>query len=275
VATEAGTLHDRLTSTELVALMDRAIARLPADCRCHVELARAHLIGRSEGHARLRAELEAIDARYGTPAGDVQWVQYRAHVWQSLDSLPWNLIEAGRLATTGRPAEALALAESIGADQPGYVDALVLRPHCVRVLQRTQEAARILDRAASAKADHPGVWIETAWLRLDQGDTRGAEEAGRRAHVLCAGRGDATEANVLDVLGLALSGSGQHAGAVATLQQAVVCAPRNPSLRIHLAGCLVRAGQPAAAARALRTALALDAHNAEANQLLAELEANG
>jgi tetratricopeptide (TPR) repeat protein len=273
VAAEAATLNDRLPPAALLALMDRAIARLPAEHRCHVELARANLVGRTYGRKNMQAELARIDDRYGARTSDEVWSRYRRQMQDFLKSMPWDLSEAWRLVSSGLVAEGLAAAEEVGPNVANYVDALILRAHCLRLLRRTREAAEALVRAVQEREGEPDAWVEIAWLRLEQGDVPGAVEAGRRAHQCCVGRGDSVEGNAFDVLGLALSAAGRRQEALASSAQAVACNPKNAWILVHHADNLVHVGELTEAAGVVEAALAIDPEHSGAANIRATLEA--
>lgn len=82
----AARVHE-LPFDEQLALMDRAVDRLPEGSRRHVELARAHLLGQGRGHDAMRAALDDIDTRYPFVDGDDRWSAYRGQMSVVMDAL--------------------------------------------------------------------------------------------------------------------------------------------------------------------------------------------
>jgi tetratricopeptide (TPR) repeat protein len=252
-------------------LMERAIARMPSDCRRHVELAKALMIGHDQSPnaaEEMQAALDAIDEKYGPAEEDPHWPIYRTQMQEAVAQLNDGLQQGWRLAWAKKPAEALKMAERIQADSPNYLQGLILRSHCFRMMGRLEEAAAVLATAESLAPTTFSVWVEKAWLSLAKNESETAVAFARRS--LAAAHGNPqSEAISLDVLALALSSNGQHTEAIKEGEEALIRMPGHPVLLLHHAQNLLRAQRVEEARTIARQILTLAPEHKAAQEILA------
>lgn len=243
-----------LPQAERLTLMDRAVERLPRDCRTQVELARAYLIGQEQGFEAMHAALEAADGARGTRKEAAAWQAERAGF---LEELRWDLNYGWRLVEAGKLAEALALAAAVPSDDPRYPDALLLSVHCLRRLDRLAEAGDAIQLAAAQQPDNPAVWIEQAWLDLVRRHGSAALTSARRAVDNIPTRPD-QEPHAFHVLSAALSAIGEHDDALSFNTRALASNPAEPGILRQQMRCLERVGRLDEAATIASRVLAQD-----------------
>jgi tetratricopeptide (TPR) repeat protein len=266
VLARAARSHE-LPFDEQLALMDRALTRLPVDARRHVELARAHLLGQGRGYAAMREAMDALDARYpAVDPDDFMWARNRGEMLGLLAEVRSDLVRGWHLVQAGDAAGGLAVGEAVAPGDKRYVDALVLRGHCLRRLGRKDEALPLIDEAVARRPDSAPSWIERAWLGLEFRRHAQAVDDARRA-IACA-----TDSSQVafghNVLALALSLLGRHEEAIVAGQAAVAAAPNAPWLLVHQAQCLQRAGRAPEAVRLATRALELQPGDAAAQAVI-------
>ncbi len=110
---------------------------------------------------------------------------------------------------------------------------------------RDAEAIAAYEKALEVTSDNPLVLNNVAWLYHQKGDPRALEHA-KRGYEIAPER-----AEIVDTYGWILLQQGQKQAGLQILQQALVAAPRNPEIALHVA-----------------EALALNGRNPEARQLL-------
>lgn len=175
----AAHVHE-LPFDEQLALMERAVKRLPESYRRHVELARAHLIGQAQGPDAMSRAMDEIDAKYGTEPDDAMWQQYHGQMRSVVLDLRNGLTRGWQLVADGAFQEALRIAETFSPSDERYWRAAALRANALRRLGRTAEARTVLDGALATRPADAALWAETAWLELDLGDNEAAVRAARR-----------------------------------------------------------------------------------------------
>lgn len=106
-----------------------------------------------------------------------------------------------------------------------------------------QQSGKVDDAIASYQQvlkegePNPVLYNNLAWLYLKKGDPR-AEEFGRKAYDLAPER-----AEIVDTYGWIMFTSGKRTEGLGLLQQALVLAPRNPEIGLHVAEALHRSGR--------------------------------
>lgn len=251
---------------EQLALMDRALTRLPADATRHVELARAKLLADGRGYEALRDALGAIDARYPeSDPGDPLWASNRRGIHDLAARLRLDLVRAWRLLQEGKHEEALAIADAIPESDPRAGDARVLRAQYLRQAGQREAAAEVLVQALRAHPRHASLLIEQAWLMFEHARLGPAVEAAEAA-LACAATPDQRRF-AQNVLELALSGLGRHDDAIRAGEAAVSGTPAHPWIMLHHAQTLARAGRHDEARAMARRVLDLQPANADAQAI--------
>jgi len=170
----------------------------------------------------------------------------------------------------------VALDEGLIRDAAALLDrAEELRPDSAEVRLDRGNAYKLLGQPGVAEAEYSraialdpsfaGAYYDLGVLRLEQGDTEGATMA-----LMGALRYDANDAAAHNNLGLALSRTGGYARqASLEFGEAIRLDPGNKEAHLNLGNLLAREGEPVAAIRQYRLALAIDPAYAAANANLA------
>ena len=152
------------------ALMDRALQRLPEDCRAVVALARACLVGTNDRPAEMRRVVEEALASAGAASQDPIWCRYRDQVVNMLEEREgWAALEAGD-ARRG-----LALADSYLSRNSLESSPHVLRFQCCLRLGDLDTAERSLNKAFEIDSGLRFGRLHKAHLHLAKGKLADAE----------------------------------------------------------------------------------------------------
>lgn len=145
------------THDEQLALMDRAIQRLPAGDRHFVEFARLLLRSRNHDYKGLRGEFESIERRHAEQKQDHDWARYLESVRDFVDEREgWQERESGNFART------LQLADGLIARGKGSTHILVMRATALMGLGRHAEAVPVLRETLNSGYRNGWAYIELA-----------------------------------------------------------------------------------------------------------------
>jgi len=161
--------HD-FSLAEQLALMDRALERLPADDRHFVELARLKLQGKRNDSRALRDELDRIESRHAEAKEDHSWRSGLEEMRIFVDEAEgWQQKELGNFA------RALELADSLIARRGKNSQLLVLRATALNGLARHAEAESILREALQFSHRNGYAYVVLAGLLVHLGRIDEAE----------------------------------------------------------------------------------------------------
>lgn len=145
---------------------------------------------------------------------------------------------AHTLAAAGKGPKAIYLLKDWLRDHPDDAAAR-------STLGLLQQQSGLIDEAIasyeqvqkSSNEPNPIIFNNLAWLYLKKSDPR-AEEYARKAYDIAPER-----AEIVDTYGWVLFNSGKRTEGLSLLQQALVLAPRNPEIGLHVAEALHRSGR--------------------------------
>lgn len=151
---------DALPFEQRLALMDRALARLPQPARRYVALARALMIGRTLDFPALSDALDALDAEAAASAPDAYWQAARAELNPTFSlGRAWHLLEKGRSADV---LEMTAASSSEAERQ----DAALLAPYTGWIRSHAGRPEFPADAATALSPDDLARRFEPAWRQL-------------------------------------------------------------------------------------------------------------
>ena len=217
---------------------------------------------RAHAEQNLRPELEsvrddALDALRHSEAAPGRFVD-RA----------WELIAAGRYR------EARETAAQTPATSPAYWQSLVVGAHALRRGGDLAAAEQELARAQRLSARRPELFIERAWLRLDQERLDEGLAEVERALAL-APAGGALHGQALRARASLLARKGDVQGALELLDRLLVASPDDPHVHAQRGFVLAHAGRRDEALAAAQRALALAPASVDAIRLRDSLAERG
>ena len=147
----------------------------------------------------------------------------------------------------------VSVCERAAAAQPEDVGILQTLGEAYLSTGKTAEATVLFEKLTEREPDVPGYWCSLGDARLAGGDPGGAEAAYNRA----AENDPATKAVFLSRLAESLMRFGHLERARTVWERSLEACPKEPFCWTGLGDCLVRLGEPAAAADAYRRAAEL------------------
>jgi len=184
--------------------------------------------------------------------------------------VPFERIDTARtLVADHKTSDALALIDSVLAEQPDNDTALRIRASCLLDLGRAQEAAAAYDSILAACRGCPDqieMLMRRAAASLAGGD---AEDASERVRALMETH--PREPGIHLLLGRILSVQGQAEQARRAVEEEIRLFPEDPSARVFLGDLELSAGNRKQAEAAYRAALAINPNMADALSRLGEL----
>jgi tetratricopeptide (TPR) repeat protein len=230
---------------------------------------------------RLQAWILSAQVNERLRAKDDTFASYRRVVELDPDNLPARLTLAGLLCDRQGPRPALAHFEYVRSRRGDTTEVLVGLARCRRLLNETEEARRLLEKALAEHPQNGPALAERSRLSLESESAAEAEKWFRRAVKVMP-----FEKDVLYGLYQCLEqlGNRQEAEEVLTrlqridadlerladLTAQIARHPRSPALRCETGLILLRNGQQAEALRWLESALLEDPEHAGAHQALGE-----
>jgi tetratricopeptide (TPR) repeat protein len=204
--------------------------------------------------------IEAAALAAAGRTGDAEQVLVRAHEADPAWIEPKRAL-VQLLAETGNEPRALEVAARALAEHPGDHDLLITAAIAHERLGALAEAAETLALVLAADSNHLLANRRMAPLLERVGDRQGATRCLRRIVAITGGQ----DLETALALGIALSGSGEHAEAIGLLTEVVRRRPDAISVRADLAMALLSAGQIDEALSEFTAVLRLDPRSAQAH----------
>lgn len=179
-------------------------------------------------------------------------------------SAGWKLVGEGKFAA------ALAEARQVEPTDPGYYFSLQLAAHALRRMRDFVGSEQVIDQAIEFGKRTPEAYVERAWLRHDQGRLDDGIKDAEFALTLKTPR-DESRAAIYDALGFLWRKHGQIDKAIAAFDNLVSLQPHSAKAYVHRGNTHAMGGDRQRAAADAKAALAIDATDAEAKQLLQAL----
>lgn len=168
-----------------------------------------------------------------------------------------HVAEATDLMKEGRWHEALAAAAQTPREHKNRFHALLISAHAMRRVGDLVGAGKAIEEAMGLTRRKPAIFVERAWLRLEQGRHADALADARHARSLLQPGQDDVECRVLHVLGLLLADVGETRDARECVRRLLELAPREPWASQEASRILFRCGLPAEAVEHADGAVAL------------------
>ncbi|MCA8942036.1 MAG: tetratricopeptide repeat protein, partial [Planctomycetes bacterium] len=159
----------------------------------------------ADAHTDIRAAVSAEAA-----ATDADWLVVIPHIWS--------------LTESGNPDGALELLDAMSERVALTNDATLARARALRLLQRDDEAERVLDAALERDPELTEAWVERAWIRVERGDESGGEHDADAAS-RTAGDDVGTRAALLHLRAFAARRAGRLDQALAHIDELLATMP--------------------------------------------------